>query len=305
MSIVGYRLGCPAWGLPAWRGTLLPSRRSGAVAPDEQGGGALTHYARVFSTVEGNTTFYAVPSADTVARWDAEAPSSFRFCFKFPRSITHDLRLEGVVATSSARAFLTRLEPLHDRLGPTMLQLPPGFGPARLGRLETFLDGLPSAHRYAVEVRHPEFFAGGDAEARLEAVLAARRVDWVTLDTRGLFLASREDRHVAAAQSRKPRLPVRARALGPHPIVRFVPHPDFSRNRPFVDGWRSALRHWLDGGREPYFFMHAPDDRRAPELARRFHAALRDAGLPVGEMPPWSGEAAAAEPDPSQLGLFS
>lgn len=290
MAIRGYHLGCPAWGLPAWRGTLF--RRDEQVTP-------LAQYSSVFNTVEGNTTFYALPSEETVARWAEQSSPGFRFCFKFPRTISHDLQLEG--AEAATEGFLELLAPLASRLGPLMLQLPPSFGPQRLDRLAAFLDDLPRGYHYAVEVRHERFFDGSAAETKLEDMLRDRGVEWVTLDTRGLFSASRDDRHVAAAQSRKPRLAVRARALGPHPIVRFVPHPDFAQNLRFIDGWRSAMRSWLDAGRQPYFFMHAPHDRDAPEMARRFHLYLRDAGLMVGPMPDWPGEVPV---DDDQLGLF-
>jgi uncharacterized protein YecE (DUF72 family) len=57
---LGYYLGLPAWGFPGWSGTYFP-RPAGSES-------ALGHYARVFNTVEGNTTFYRVPDAPTVAR---------------------------------------------------------------------------------------------------------------------------------------------------------------------------------------------------------------------------------------------
>ena len=57
---LGYYLGLPAWAFPGWAGEYSPV-----------GGSALAHYARVFNTVEGNTTFYRVPDAQSVARWNA------------------------------------------------------------------------------------------------------------------------------------------------------------------------------------------------------------------------------------------
>ena len=56
-----YYLGCPSWSEPAWRGSLYPE---GSRSAD-----FLPLYAQVFNAVEGNTTFYAKPSVDTVARW--------------------------------------------------------------------------------------------------------------------------------------------------------------------------------------------------------------------------------------------
>lgn len=40
-------------------------------------------------TVEGNSTFYALPSSAAGARWRDETPEHFRFCFKFPSDLTH------------------------------------------------------------------------------------------------------------------------------------------------------------------------------------------------------------------------
>ena len=60
----------------------------------------MPQYASVFDTAEGNATFYGLPSAETVARWAAEAPETFRFCLKFPRVVTHDHALAGPTAAT-------------------------------------------------------------------------------------------------------------------------------------------------------------------------------------------------------------
>ncbi len=81
-----YFLGCPSWSEPAWRGSIYPR--------DIRPADCLSHYCRLFNAVEGNTTFYARPSAATVQRWAAQMPAGFRFCAKLPREISHagDLR---------------------------------------------------------------------------------------------------------------------------------------------------------------------------------------------------------------------
>ena len=43
---------------------------------------------------------------------------------------------------------------LGEKLGVLLLQFPPNFGVERLPDLETFLQKLPSQHRYAVEIRN-------------------------------------------------------------------------------------------------------------------------------------------------------
>ena len=126
-------LGLPFWGFDGWQGSVYTR--------DSRAADFLRQYGRVFNAVEGNTTFYAEPSVATVARWHAESPPDFRFCFKLPRAITHDARLRDV--RDATRAFLDRIAPLADRMGPVMIQLPPDFGSSELARLEGFLEELP------------------------------------------------------------------------------------------------------------------------------------------------------------------
>lgn len=284
MAIRGYYLGCPGWGLKTWVGRLFPE---GTRATEY-----LARYAEVFNTVEGNTTFYALPTPDTVARWRDQVPDHFRFCFKFPRTVSHDRQL--VDCGADVATFLDRVATLGPKLGTLFLQLSPRFGPAQLPRLRAFLDQLPAGHRYAVELRHEVFFAGGPEEDEAVALLRERGVDLVIMDTRGLH-ASHSLTH-ADVRARKPNLPIVMRATGPQPLVRCVPHESFDAQRPFVAPWTRQLATWIAEGRQPYFFMHAPDDTFAPENAYAFHAMLA-AHADVGELPPWPGQ-------PRQLGLF-
>ena len=161
----------------AWRGSLFTRR----AARDDY----LPQYASVFDAVEGNSTFYGLPTEATVVRWHEQVPRHFRFCFKFPQVITHRMLLRYADAETSEFLFL--LEPLRDRLGPLLLQLPPNFGAADLHVLTHYLDGLPGGFPYAVEVRHPEFFDGGAFEAALDDALAERLVARVNFDATCLF----------------------------------------------------------------------------------------------------------------------
>ncbi len=61
-----FYLGCPLWAYKDWVGDLFPP---GARASD-----FLRLYSRRLTTVEGNTTFYATPRPEMVARWAAETP---------------------------------------------------------------------------------------------------------------------------------------------------------------------------------------------------------------------------------------
>jgi uncharacterized protein YecE (DUF72 family) len=287
------RLGCPVWAFDGWRGTLY--------TPGARRTDFLPQYASVFGTVEGSATFYGLPSEATVRRWAAEAPPGFRFCFKFPRSVTHERGL--VEAEADTARFLERMALLPDRLGPLLLQLGPGFGPRQLPALDRYLDGLPDARACVVEVRHPALFDDAAAERAFEELLLAHGAARGNFDTADVFAAPASDATTAEAQQRKPRLPWRAAVAAGPAFVRFVGRNAVADSLPALGRWVEPVRAWLLDGREVYFFTHTPDDAQAPELARAFHRLLRAALPALPELARFPGEA-AAEREPRQAPLF-
>lgn len=261
------RFGCPVWSNRDWVGDFFTANAK----PSE----FLRQYAAAFSTVEGNNCFYGLPKPEVVARWRDEVTSGFRFCFKFPRVISHERRLRAV--TAETNEFLNRLAPLAraDHLGPYFLQLPPSFGPEDLTTLRNYLIALPAEFQYAIEVRHPAFFAKGEEERQLNRLLLECGIDRVMLDSRALFSADPADPDTQIAQSKKPRLPVHAISLGSRPLIRYIGHPILEANKPFLEPWLDKLATWLSEGREPYFFAHTPNNRQAPHLARRIDEWLQ------------------------------
>ena len=287
MGIERYFLGCPIWGNKAWVGELF--------AAEAKQQDFLRQYASVFNTVEGNTTFYGLPTAKTAARWLAHTPKGFRFALKFPRVISHTKRLRN--AEPETAAFMDLLATLQDRIGPSFLQLPPAFGPRDLPALDEYLTALPNAFHYAVEIRHNLFFA--EAENELTAVLKSHRANRVVFDTRGLHSANIDDPAGREAQRKKPKVPVRFVATGRFPFVRFVGHPEVHENLPLLSEWAPVVANWIREGRTPFVFFHAPDDFYAPHLARHFHRLLSNQ-IDVGEMRPWPAERGAT----AQMALF-
>jgi len=87
-------VGCPMWAQRAWVGRFLPV--------DTPSGRELHAYCRLLNAVEGNTTFYATPTPEIVARWRDQALPGFRFVFKVPKHITHDRRLRGIATELTA-----------------------------------------------------------------------------------------------------------------------------------------------------------------------------------------------------------
>ncbi|MGA4637264.1 DUF72 domain-containing protein [Pseudomonas solani] len=267
-----YFLGCPSWNEPAWRGSFYPA--------DTRPAETLEHYARVFNAVEGNTTFYARPSAATLQLWAERMPEHFRFCAKLPRDISHEGDLRDRIGAT--QEFLRLLEPLGARVAPLWLQLPAGFGPQRLGELADWLDTF--SHRaLAVEVRNAAFFARGEEEKALNRLLHERGVERICLDSRALFACDSDDPAVLHAQSKKPRVPVRPTAFSAAPQVRFIGGPDLDANQRYLDPWLDKVADWIGEGLVPHVFLHTPDNHLAAAQAQRFHAGLmtRLPGLPA------------------------
>ncbi len=183
-----YWLGCSGWAYDDWVGPFYP--------PGTPPGEFLERYARVFRTVEVDSSFYRAPGPTLVRRWADHTPDGFRFSLKVPRDVTHEpdpARGRDVLA-----AFLGSLGPLRQRgkLAAVVLQFPGSFragkGQERLARL---LDEVPSDYPLAVELRHDSWWSESTrrALAARKAVLvwsvvpAAHPPAWVT----GEFLYAR------------------------------------------------------------------------------------------------------------------
>ena len=151
-------LGCPVWACEHWRGSLFTSR---AHRSDW-----LKQYSSVFRTVEGNSTFYALPKLESVRRWSDSCDRSFRFSMKMPRSITHECRLKD--AGRRTEEFIDLLHVLDERcqVGPTFIQLPPDFSPSQMEILENYLKSLPRHLPWAVEVRHLDWYDRDNNESQ-------------------------------------------------------------------------------------------------------------------------------------------
>jgi len=260
---MGLHVGCAMWTHKSWRFPAHP-------LPAHE---RLRSYAGWCNAVEGNTTFYATPARDTVTSWARQTHLDFRFVIKLPKLITHERRLTDV--DEALRAFLDAIEPLGPRAHALWIQLPGSFAPADTPTLARFLRQLPTSHRYAVEVRHPAFFDGARSTSLLEGVLAAVAAEWIPFDTTAFFRSRPTSAAERDAWAKKPRMPLRSRALTDRPIVRYL-----GRDAPAqtIEGWQhwiDVAAEWLREGRSPTVFIHTPDNADAPVLARRFHDEVR------------------------------
>ncbi|HEY5753488.1 MAG TPA: DUF72 domain-containing protein [Chthoniobacterales bacterium] len=143
-------LGTCGWSCDDWRGSFYPDQ-----LPQER---RLEFYAQHFNAVEVDSSFYAVPTHQTVEQWRERTPDGFRFCCKLPRAITHERRLRD--SGDLLREFLKRVERLGEKLGPVLVQLSPTFKPGRDEEaLRAFIAQLPEWPRFAVEFRDDAWHA--------------------------------------------------------------------------------------------------------------------------------------------------
>jgi len=269
------RVGCAMWAHPPWVGHYLSPGNKGR---------ELADYATWCNAVEGNTTFYGIPSERTVARWAEQAPPDFRFAFKVPRTVTHEQRLRDGAHRDVAR-FLKAIEPLGDRIGPVQIQLPPSFGPESVAILADFVVGLPTSHRWVAELRHPGFFDGGVAHRRTDEALVAADVGRVVLDTRPLYAASPRSDASFDERRTKPMLPIVTDVMGVEPIVRVIGSDDADATIDGASAWSDQVVDWLGEGHRPFVFLHQPENLYSPALARRFHAVVADRVTDLAPLP--------------------
>ena len=140
------RIGCSGWAYKDWTGPFYP--------PGTKDRDRLAWYATRFDTTEINASFYRLPTEAAVQGWAAQTPADFLFAWKVSRFITHNKKLKD--CEGSVGLVFGRMAPLGDKLGPSLIQLPPQLR-RNDERLAGFLKLLPKG-RHTVEFRHPSWY---------------------------------------------------------------------------------------------------------------------------------------------------
>jgi uncharacterized protein YecE (DUF72 family) len=267
---MSFYIGCPIWSFKGWVGNFYPE----GTRPSE----FLREYIRRLTTVEGNTTFYAVPAQKTLDSWAEEMPSTFRFCPKVPKAISHEGKLMDNI--ERANEFIDIMRQLGTRLGPMFLQLPPRYSPKLFGDLAAFLAVWPQDVRLAVEVRHLDWFDSPHDES-LNGSLEEHNMARVTIDTRPIrdldgdeILAGSVYQSLLEARDRKPDVPVVPKRTSDFIFIRYIGHPEIEVNHSYLNEWGDYLISQLRGGADAYMFCHSPNNLAAPCLCRKLYAQV-------------------------------
>jgi uncharacterized protein YecE (DUF72 family) len=148
----------------------------------------ISYYARFFSLVEVDSTFYSLQPVRNFAMWADRTPDDFLFNVKAYGELTWHHRDDAKeIITPAAETFAqfsAMLEPLRkvDKLGAILFQFPPWFifGPEQLEYLATVREMLPN-ETIAVEFRHRSWVEGANAQ-ETKAALTDSQLAYVAVD---------------------------------------------------------------------------------------------------------------------------
>lgn len=232
-------IGAPKWGYKSWIGKLFPKGTKEVTF--------LGKYASHFNSVEFNATFYQIHSPERIFAWKqlVQDVPNFKFCPKFPQTISHIRRLRNVEIQTNE--FYTSISVLGAHLGPLFLQLPDNFSPKGLHDLKAYLMTLPTEVPVFVEARHKNWFADKAERDDLFNCLRELNIGAVISDTSG----RRDCLHMELTI--------------PHAFIRFVDCGNEQTDMLRLGEWVKRLKEWKEHGLQSlYFFIHAGD---APSLS--------------------------------------
>jgi uncharacterized protein YecE (DUF72 family) len=167
------RFGTCSWKYPSWHGLVYSAPK---------GINYLEEYARRYDTVEVDQWFWSLfgggevklPDPAVVEEYRNAVGDDFRFTLKLPNSLTltHFYKKKKsdpltpnphFLSTELLAAFLSRIEPLEELMGPLMLQFEylnkqkMAGQKEFLAHLKRFCESAPGSHELAVEIRNAQY----------------------------------------------------------------------------------------------------------------------------------------------------
>jgi len=151
MRIGKVYIGTSGWSYKHWRGLFYPV----GLAASQQ----LPFYSSNFDTTEINSSFYRLPSPETVHHWTESVDKSFRFCPKISRWITHAKKLND--PETSVPRFFDVFDPFRKSCGPVLIQLPEKltFNPEKAAHFFSFLHRNYRDWTFSLEARHASWMS--------------------------------------------------------------------------------------------------------------------------------------------------
>ncbi len=227
--------GLPQWGVREWKGSLYPS--------DLPVKDYLAYYGSVLSCVELSSTFYSKLGDDKILSWCDQVGPGFKFLPKWPKLITHQNSLQG--HQGEIKDFLRQLELFEDKLGTSIVQLPPNFSRDFHRELYYFLLQIPKNFPLSLELRHSSWFEAGSLYDKLHDYLDQNGFSMTLTDAPGrpdLFHAS---------------------FCGGFNVVRFLSDEVAAHDELRLKEWREYLSFYPG---KIAICLHRPDNTGTPEM---------------------------------------
>lgn len=165
------RVGTSGYSFPDWVGTVYPRE-----LPQKAW---LSYYARWFSAVEINSTYYRIPSPYMMAALVRKVPKGFLFTVKVPKEMTHERgKFEEVVGPFlAAIAPMVQAGCLASLLAQFPYSLPRGDPLESLSYLVRLREAIPPEIPVHVEFRHAFWY-----KPEVLDFLAAHDLGFVNVD---------------------------------------------------------------------------------------------------------------------------
>lgn len=167
-------VGTSGWSYKHWKHLYYPEKLKPAAY--------LSFLATDFDATEINTTFYHLPSPETIQHWMEAVPKTFKFCPKMSRYLTQMKKLNDPEEPLSR--YFSLFEPMKKYLGPILVQLPPNLG-FHLEKTTHFFKVLKEQHagfKIALEVRHASWL-----EPNAIKLMKRFKISFVIADSGGRF----------------------------------------------------------------------------------------------------------------------
>ena len=139
-------IGTSGWSYKHWKDDFYPKGLKQAEW--------FSYYTGIFKVTEINTSFYHLPSEETIKNWVKKAPKDFLFCPKMSRYLTHMKKLND--PKEPLERFFEVFQPMKKKMGPVLIQLP-RMVKFKFERDEYFFGLLAKTYRsyeFVLEVRH-------------------------------------------------------------------------------------------------------------------------------------------------------
>jgi uncharacterized protein YecE (DUF72 family) len=177
------KIGCQGWNYDDW---ITKAGGESVFYPRGTRSDAMLElYAKIFDTIEVDSTFYAIPPGSVIENWYRKTPENFTFSLKLPQEITHNLALRKQ-SFEILDKFCERVLLLKEKLAVGLIQLPPQFEASKENAqtLREFLAQMPKEIRFAVEFRDRQWLIDWTFEELSNSKVALCLVEgsWIPRD---------------------------------------------------------------------------------------------------------------------------